>query len=256
MVTVYNPSANTAVEIEDFGMTIPANSAVDIGHIRRRSVKYSTELRGYISNSILKLVRESGNFDTYWSIPDAMEIIENGVNGNQVGLAKTTRPGIVDGQYYGPVTDGTLAVDTLVADHLAAVPVNYMDVIWNRIGISVATGVANGVCRLGIYTNDGGKPGALILDAGFVPTDTTGDKEITIDFEAPTDWYWLVAISNVAVDCKVLTSMIGAFGAVGTATDDVVRHMRASYTYGPLPATFANAISSTEYPPFIWLRRV
>jgi hypothetical protein len=68
------------------------------------------------------------------------------------------------------------------------------------MGCEVVTsaGGASSVTRLGIYANGEGRPGALILDAGTVATNTTGAKSIT-GLYAPLrpGWYWLVIAAQV-----------------------------------------------------------
>lgn len=64
----------------------------------------------------------------------------------------------------------------------------------DRIGIEVtiAGTAATSVHRLGIWTDSGGVPGTLVLDAGTVATDSTGLKEITISQAlAANTLYWL-----------------------------------------------------------------
>lgn len=62
---------------------------------------------------------------------------------------------------------------------------------FTKIGVATASGTASAVCRLGIYSDSSGVPGALALDAGTVATDTGGDKVITISKSLATGWYWL-----------------------------------------------------------------
>ncbi len=63
----------------------------------------------------------------------------------------------------------------------------------DRIGIEVTDSAAGSpVIRLGIYENNAGAPGTLILDAGTVDASTTGFKEITISQALTAGMVWLV----------------------------------------------------------------
>lgn len=259
MATVFN-TTNEDIELTDFGVTVPALDNADLGHIRRAAIKNSTVLRGYVLDGTMKLVNEQiATLDQYWSLADALEILDVGVNGNQVGINKPIRPGIIDGNYYGPATDSDLINDSVPANHLNAIPVNYLGVKFNRIGICVTNATANAEVRLGVYSNNNGFPGDLLLDAGYVPVDTIGNKEIVIDFDTPMDWCFLCTHSNGEFEALSVASQLSVFGNTSNNVTNITRHIHVEdYTYtGSLPATFPNtAVASTSYPPFVWFRKV
>ena len=69
----------------------------------------------------------------------------------------------------------------------------------DRIAIEVTgAGTAGSVCRLGLYSDDGGKPGALLVDAGTVDTTTTGVKEVTVSQVLSAGRVWLAAVQQGA----------------------------------------------------------
>lgn len=256
---IVNNTTASDVALDDFGLTIPASYMLDISHIRRSIIKGSEVFRGLIEDGTLQLVREDNpNYDTYWSIKDALDIIDTGVNGFQVGINKPTRPGIIEGNYYGPSTDTALIDDSVPADHLNAIPVNYMGVYFNRIGLCVTTPAANGVVRLGVYENNNGLPGKLLLDAGTVPLDTIGNKEIIIDFTTPNDWCFLATHSNFGFEAKSVDSLVSVFGNNSNNITEATRHIHTDLIYdgSPLPSVFPASEPSASYPPFVWLRKV
>ena len=70
---------------------------------------------------------------------------------------------------------------------------------YTGIGITVITPAPAGkLARLGIYNNSLGTPSTLVLDAGTVPVDTTGDKIITINQQLAAGHYWLAYVSDHA----------------------------------------------------------
>lgn len=259
MPTLYNTS-NVAVELDDFGITVPPEDISDVNHIRRVTLRESNVLRNYILDGTLKLVKEEiPTLDEYWSIHDALDIINTGVNANQVGVNKATRPGIVDGNYYGPTTDTDLIDETVPANHINAIPVNYLGAQFNRIGICVTNAVANSSIRLGVYRNNNGMPAELLLDAGVIPTDTIGNKEIVIDFETPTDWCFLTTWGSHEINTLSVASQLSVFGNTSNNVTNITRHIHDDLTYSNvgLPEYFPNtAVASSSYPPFVWFRKV
>ncbi len=86
---------------------------------------------------------------------------------------------------------------------------------YTGIGINVNTPAPAGkLARLGIYNNSLGAPSALVLDAGTVPVDSTGDKIITISQQLAAGNYWLAYVTDHA---PTLTSPSTA-GAISPAT--------------------------------------
>lgn len=82
--------------------------------------------------------------------------------------------------------------------------------LFSQISVEVTSpAAAGGVVRLGIYSDNGaGQPGPLLLDAGVVPTTTTGLVSITIAQLISPGLYWLAAQPEVAA--ATLRSVIGS----------------------------------------------
>jgi hypothetical protein len=91
----------------------------------------------------------------------------------------------------------------------------------DRIAITVSTAAAaSSIARLMLYLPDSnGLPGALLLDAGTVPVDTIGDKEITIDQTLPAGLIYGAVVSDGGPTLQVVTGsgLIAPYGAA-TAT--------------------------------------
>jgi hypothetical protein len=259
MPSIYNPSTTVDIEIDDLGITIHAQQIFDITYIRRLTVVNSEGLRAAITSGDLAFVlSDIDNVVTTYSVADGLEIIDHGVSGTDVGINKPTRPGIVEGNFYGPSTDAALINDVVPADHLNAIPVNYMNETFNRIGICVTTAVANTFVRLGVYGNNNGAPGELLLDAGVVPCDTAGNKEIVIDFTTPNDWIFVSTHTSGDVECKSVTGVVSVFGNIEGDIENVVRHLHTDLTYdgSGLPEEFPAYTVSSNYPPFVWFRKL
>lgn len=70
---------------------------------------------------------------------------------------------------------------------------------FTAIAVSVSSaGNASSVLRLGIYEDDGGVPGDLVVDGGTVAADSTGDKTTSISEALSPGLYWLAVVPQGA----------------------------------------------------------
>lgn len=119
-------------------------------------------------------------------------------------------PLMASGQWYGPpgavttvnrpnafITYGRLAVPEVTVD---------------RIGVEITgAGSAGALLRLGIYADDGGKPGALLLDAGTVDGTLTGVQSISISKTLDAQVVWLaVAVQGAPVTTPTVRGITSA----------------------------------------------
>lgn len=156
---------------------------------------------------------------------------------------------LVSGQTYGP----TASAGT------ASRPNGFMTMVFysidfattfDRIGCDVTTaGEASSVMRLGIYADNNGTPGALILDAGTVTTATTGIKTITISQKLAPGRYWLAALTQAAATtqptCRsYLTRVSGAPVSTNYAVGAGWSNSAAGQGALPNPAA-ASAVADT-----------
>jgi hypothetical protein len=164
-------------------------------------------------------------------------------------------PGIRTNNYYmaASVLPST-AVATIVVNSLYYQPIAITGTI-NRIGIEITTGAA-GLARLGLYTNNNGIPGTLILDAGTVDTTSIALVEATIpDMVLRGEWMWMAVVSNAAPACRCGT--VGPAMVAGSTTPSAgIRGYVANFTYGALPTTATAIASVSGVGPAVWLRAV
>ena len=175
-----------------------------------------------------------------------MEEVSDGWRATQaVEEGELLIPPHISGRYYGSsfmVGAFSARVITLVVDTLYAMPFLTDETrAFDRISIQVTTaGAAGKLARLGIYSDSGGLPGALVLDAGTVSVASTGGKEININQTLTPGWYWLVCLSD---GTPILRSYeVGTqLGWLGFNTGtDVTYHggMTVAQAYGALPDPF------------------
>lgn len=151
-----------------------------------------------------------------------------------------SRPGITPNAtaqwFFSPAVVQATTSIAMAADRVYYQPMLYSGMPIDRIGIDVTTGAA-GLCRLGIYTNEDGQPGTLILDAGTVDTTNIATVEATITtLYLPNAWVWVCAVFNATPTVRIGgtgdASVVGSTG-FGSAT----RGANAVLTFGALPAT-------------------
>ena len=100
--------------------------------------------------------------------------------------------------YSGPTLAYYGANLAILANYIYALP--FVVSKWgtyDRIAIDVRVAAA-GNAKIGIYRDNNGYPGALILDSGNVAVNGVGVAEAVINQVLPAGWYWLAVVSDVA----------------------------------------------------------
>jgi hypothetical protein len=111
----------------------------------------------------------------------------------------------------------------------------------DRIGIEVTTAgtAATSVHRIGVWADNNGLPGTLLLDAGTVATDSTGIKEVTISLAlASRTIYWLgVAQQGAPASLATLRSS-------GTTSMTMESSITTTSPCGPFSVSITGAFGS------------
>lgn len=121
----------------------------------------------------------------------------------------------------------------------------------NAMQVDITAGVALASVGMGLYADNGGRPGALILDAGTVPGTATG-PQVATGFATPPSIvaatvYWLAVVAHGAgptlrsCGTNSVNLPIGirlANGTAPTAQAGSVLGFTQTGVTGPLPATF------------------
>lgn len=129
------------------------------------------------------------------------------------------------------------------------------DAVLDRIGVEVTTGVASTDLRLGIYADDNGNPGALLLDAGVVDTSAAGAAQATISQAVTGPGVWLAAARQSASSAtfRVTTSNGAAYprytrNSLTVVTQFALNCLSATGVTGALPSTAPATIGDTAAP--------
>jgi hypothetical protein len=169
--------------------------------------------------------------------------------------APVLHPGMRTNNYYLAATVlPSTAVAAISANSIYYQPISITGTV-NRIGIEITTGSA-GAARLGLYTNNNGIPGTLILDCGTVDTTNIAIVEATIaETVLRGEWIWMAVVSNATPSCRI--GAVGAAMVAGSSTPSGgIRAYVGTLVYAAMP-TNAPAIGSvSSVGPAIWLRNV
>lgn len=161
------------------------------------------------------------------------------------------------GTYFYPAGSANTGTSTHVNNQFRATPAYIPQAITiTKIGAEVtAAGNSGAVLRLGIYADNNGLPGSLVLDAGTIAADAVGVGEITLGtpLTLQPGWYWFGgAAQNAATTAPTTrTCGIGAATAAsgfllgaGTSTplaSQAVAGLFDSTASGALAASFTNS---------------
>lgn len=135
---------------------------------------------------------------------------------------------------------------------------------WDGVGVQVITGAVGGTVRMGLYADNDGYPGDLIVDAGSVAASTNGVTiTAAIDEDLGTGLYWPAAVvqgAQITVPCGSNASLQGILayqnhtGPLGASSTWFRTGYRTDSVSGALPAAAPEGMSWDRYPILPGLR--
>ncbi|MEH2148624.1 hypothetical protein [Nostoc sp.] len=153
-------------------------------------------------------------------------------------------PGYVSGRYYQNTQ--SISSDSTGSTALATNSITYSpfridrNINIDRLAISCAGTVTNGVARIGIYANNNGLPANLLVDAGEIVAATAGIKEAIISLGLSPDWYWFAGATSTPPNLYNVTAFVGNNYILGQSTPSSVNPSalirNTGFTYGAFPA--------------------
>lgn len=189
----------------------------------------------------------NGNISNLTALPNSGDPgWELGMEGNTSTLAagkaitSTMRAnGYLFGQANGAANASGISLNSASASPCFVSKATTVD----RITLYITTGGSAGaVIRLGIYADNGSMwPGALVVDAGTIPTTSSGStQELTISTSLSTAGvYWLVAKQEVATCTpRGCTGPVSGVVAIAGGTSDLVAGYYAALGSGGLPSSW------------------
>ncbi len=189
-------------------------------------------------------------------------LVTPGREGNFTWLYHNFKHYVAARYYFPQFFIGIGTAGAVSAGRLYAVPIEILTpTTFTKIGINVTTGATDSPvpARLGIYKDQKGVPGALVVDAGEVDVTTIAAVEATIS-KTLFGRYWLAVIFESATSLQITlqssaSTNVGEYGAEGPIGGANV--LRPTVTYGALPSTYP-AVTAPDFAtaniPRIWLR--
>jgi hypothetical protein len=182
--------------------------------------------------------------------------IEN-TNGFSVSAVPTLSPayGATLNQWYtSPFTGTALSTAVLVVNTLYAMPfvVTKKRTI-DQVAINVTAFVAGNV-RVGLYSDAGGYPGALVAEFGSIAVASNGVKTLSaspLPVTLDPGVYWLAIVTDSASTIRgfAVASLIPVLGYASTLPTAASLGWSVAYTYAALPSTFPGSASVRTAAP-------
>lgn len=134
-----------------------------------------------------------------------------------------------------PITNVAVTVDTIYAFPIFA---PRRKVVLRLIAQVGTAGAGGSLLRMGLYEDDNGQPGRLMVDGGTVAVDSTGQKVLAVSKVLGRAWYWLVLVSSGA---PLLTGYsVSSYCGIGYMDDGSytrISHLTRAFTFAALPAS-------------------
>lgn len=179
-------------------------------------------------------------------------------------------PGIRKNWYFGDGFNCDDTTDSVYGQDKIQFQLLYIpsDLTINRIGLEITVPCteydqqsAGSKARLGLYTNDytNAVPKDLILDAGEVPIDSTGWKEITVNSNLVPGWHWIAMVAQAQAGYRGKgPSEIDQYVTGAPYPQAPAFALETGYSYSPLPTAISeNNIGYIEGTTvFLHVRRV
>jgi len=123
--------------------------------------------------------------------------------------------------------------------------------------VKIQTGAAGNV-RMGLYADNNGVPGNLVIDGGTASVGTTGVKTISISQALSQGIYWIAAVTDTtARPFGDYYGVLGGDGFLSVGNDGATLNKTVGYqmshTYGALPSSVSN-LSETTHSCSIYIK--
>lgn len=130
-------------------------------------------------------------------------------------------------------------------------------VTFDRIGMSIASAGAGTNFRCGLYSNNRGIPGSLLIDSGTLSAASTGFVEATISTTLRPGWYWTAAVADSATPAFHAHNAAGSANLIGHGSTTAVTIPTLFFqihVFGALPSTAAIIGDSGGNSPIVQFR--
>ncbi len=169
-------------------------------------------------------------------------------------------PGFVAGRFYTTPGITGLLQFAITANTLYAVPFFVpVSTTFTKIGVQIPNAGGGGNIELGIYNNNNGIPGTLLLDAGSVAVGAGGAVTIAINQILTPGWYWLAVAGSSTPQISGPSGAAAAITRDFTGGTDMTQAgaMRVTggwvFAAGSLPSPFPALTYTNNSGPTVWL---
>ncbi len=173
-------------------------------------------------------------------------------------------PGPFNGNWFGPYMNSGFVSKAVVVDRLWASLISWpVGVPITKMGIEITTAGGFGTSRLGIYEDAGGKPGALLVDAGnWIESVEIHVITLASKVYPKTPWIWAVYVGDdVSTFFKCRDSPSKQYAIqIGYSDAGIGTPVCGVWVAAPLapgsglPATFGTPTLSTNIVPEVRLQ--
>lgn len=162
------------------------------------------------------------------------------------------------GEYYiaQGASETTPASAGVTADLLFATPIIIPKTItYDRIAIFAgAGGSGTDNCRMGIYADNDGLPGALVVDGGAVAINAASTLfTVTISEELAPGTYWLAGVFDANTRTKLVVTDSNGLNGASADLEAYIGAFR-TFTYAALPNPFGSPTPVSTFLPRFGIR--
>jgi hypothetical protein len=153
---------------------------------------------------------------------------------------------IKSGRYYA--TNGSVAGTQALGTGVMSLVPFWSPGVWSadRMAVSVTTGAASAVVRLGIYgVNTFDEPSTLLLDAGTVDGTSTAVVEATMSYTFGKGLYYLAAVSQVG---NATLRTLGTGSSLTVPHDSAANALSANGQNGYTVSSITGALADVTSP--------
>lgn len=166
-------------------------------------------------------------------------------------------PPLIAGRWYdGVYTFDVLGTTAYPANNLRAVMVHNPGDSQDFDTLAVEqTNATAGNGRIGIYNDNNGVPGSLVVDAGLFDTSSSGAKELAIVEALASGRYWLAVVDNSGRSYRRNANIENADIHGYNVSTDLSKYLmfERAFTFGALPDPFgAGAFVTTNPIRILW----
>lgn len=162
-----------------------------------------------------------------------------------------TSTGIATRYWPSALIQITSATGAVTAGRLYTQPFNLPGLVIDRLVVETTAGANN--AKIGLYSNDNGAPGTLLVDGGIIDVSGIGAVEATIAAFTMPEWCWVGIIFEGTPTVRTGVANQAALGSNSTGSS--ARGLIATHSYASGLPTTPGAQSFISTCPALFVRK-